>query len=340
MLKNIRLDISHFALLLATRNCIVSQHKLIPYAAILRQNGVRIATLDSKNSVILPFSFRCYSSNRRDIKLPSDNTFEQIIPTSESMQSLKLSNSTRDVSINEESNKSSFQEIRDAELLELYKHRDDKSLEHQNIQTTKQNEKDALENLLLHKNLTALIQLLVPSFCNSLYTLCVQDEYNKMKNDPSYTIDLNYFEQNIKNISASWKPMTEPEMLEHEQKYKLLKEQYTIELYKWWDNVDKNLVKLENCRRRSINKNQKNLDNYKLPMLVDPRAPKRPITAYAMFTEYLKESNDPELPSGYIDCIKYTATKWNKLPKIEKDVYINKFKAAFKHYKKVSKKYK
>ncbi|PVU95618.1 hypothetical protein BB561_001704 [Smittium simulii] len=198
---------------------------------------------------------------------------------------------------------------------------------------------DTLEKLKLDKKLIASTGLVVPSFPSSPYRFYIYNEYQKLKNDPS-TIVLHDIGKNILNMSANWKLKTEAEKIEYKQKWLILKKQFAAELHKWWDNVDKNLVKLENCHRKNINIILKDKGKHKLPMLVDPRAPKRPITAYAMYVKGLKESNNPKLPSRAIDFIKYVASKWKQLPESEKDIYRDKYSDAFKLYKEVSNKYK
>ncbi|PVU86028.1 hypothetical protein BB561_006831 [Smittium simulii] len=369
MLRQPRLAKRHSTLCLATRDCIVTQHKLIPYAAVLRQNSIRLATLDSKNSAFKPISIRYYSSNRKDTNLSSVYNFEQNVPTRHSIKSLKLSNSTRDVSTYENHNKSNYQKIRDAKLLELQKLKQAKLLELQKLKKAKllelqklktakllelkklktkltQNKRISKQDLnefkkhKLHKNSTALTQLVVPSFFNSSFKLYIQDELKKIKNDPSYTNNSNNLMQNIKNISANWNIMTESEKLEYEQKYKLLKQQHTNELYKWWDNVDKNLIKFENRRRRSFNIINKDTNIRKLPMLVDPRTPKRPASAYGIFVKVLKQSNHINLPTKPVDFIKFAAAIWTQLPESEKDIYRFKYNTAIQLYNEFLNKYK
>ncbi|PVU88823.1 hypothetical protein BB561_005681 [Smittium simulii] len=156
---------------------------------------------------------------------------------------------------------------------------------------------------------------------------------NKIKSDPSIPTEPKSARNVIKIMSKKWKLMSESEKLEYEQKMKLLKHSYTAELHKWWDNVDKNLVKLENRRRRVINKIRKANGICKLSLLVDPREPTRPSTAYYLFVKDIKESNNQELAARYIDFSKYTSAKWKELPESEKDIYRNKFTSAFKLYK-------
>ncbi|PVU87116.1 hypothetical protein BB561_006448 [Smittium simulii] len=199
-----------------------------------------------------------------------------------------------------------------------------------------QKKKVSLEKLKSHKKLIARTRLVVPTLINSAYGLFNQDEYKKLKDNTSSTIDQKNIVKNNLKILANWRLKTEAEKLEYEQKYKLLKEQFNIELYKWWDNVDKNLVQLENRRRKNINKTRKDKGIRSLSILEDPRAPKFPASVYAMFVKDLKESNHPELPTKWIDFVKYAGAKWKQLPEIEKNTYRDKYKDAFKLYKEVS----
>ncbi|PVU92933.1 hypothetical protein BB561_003530 [Smittium simulii] len=172
-----------------------------------------------------------------------------------------------------------------------------------------------------------------PPLIYNTYQFYIRDEFKKLKSDPPISIELKKSSQIFSSISKKWKLLTEAEKLEYEQKMKLLKNSYTAELHKWWDDVDKNLVKLENRRRRFTNKIRKAKGMSKLSMLVDPRKPKRPPAAYVMFSDDLKKSNNLEVPNKNTDFGKYASSKWKELPESEKDIYRNKFTSAFKLYK-------
>ncbi|PVU86090.1 hypothetical protein BB561_006815 [Smittium simulii] len=454
MLRRLRLAKAQFPLSLATRDCAVSQHRPIASAVILWKNCVIFATFDSKNSVFKAISNRCYSSKSKDTNLFSDDKFDQRIPTSESIKSLKSTNISSKLIKNKEaklledqkrkvskqtkalklikakffeaqklreSKQDTARNLKEAKFLEAQKLTKSKLLEAQKLRISKQTKalniiqaklledqklrvskkikdlklkkakfikalkiktykiakaqklkdakflrdqklkllkqakaqklkeakqskaqklkeakqakaqklkeakflraqklkdrltkniikqrkKDELEKLKLQKKLTASKELVLPFFPNSAFRLYTQDEFAKAKKDSLNSTHLLSSQKILTNISTNWKLISEAERMGYEQKYKLLKEQFTIGLYKWWDNVDKNLVKLENCRRRSINKIRKNKSKYKLPMLVDPRVPKRPAGSYAMFVKDLKKSNLSELPNQNNDFIKY-----------------------------------
>ncbi|PVU97300.1 hypothetical protein BB561_000651 [Smittium simulii] len=336
MLRQSRLTKSHLTHSLATRDWIVGQNKLIRYAAVLWQNGSRLSIFNSKNSLCNPINIKHYSSKSKDADLLGVDIIEQNVPTTESIKILKSSKYTPDPSLNEEASNGNRRKIREAKSLELQKSIFKMD---QNKLISKQNEKHALEKLKSYKNSTELTQLVVPINNMNTYMIFVQAEYKRMKSDPNYEIALKDFVQNAKNISAKWKFITESEKLEYQQTYKIFKEQHTTELYKWWDNVDKNLIKMENRRRRSINKIRKANGIKRLSKLVDPRAPKMPASAYTMFQMDLKKSNRPDAPTRYIDFSKYTVVKWKKLPESEKNIYKDKYRVALHQFKEASKKY-
>ncbi|PVU90627.1 hypothetical protein BB561_004798 [Smittium simulii] len=232
------------------------------------------------------------------------------------------------------------EKLKKAKLLQAEKLKKAKLHEAQKKQIAKQKKKATMEKLKLNNKPSANKRLVVPSFPRSLYRLFIQDEYAKIKNDVLDSTHVLSTKPQLKDISLKWKLMAEAEKLEYEQKYKLLKEQFNTTLYKWWDTIDKNLVKMENRRRKNINKIRKDKGINALKMLVDPRAPKRPPYAYGMFVKDLKKSNHSDLPTEYIDFIKYAAAKWNKLPESEKDIYRDKSNVAFKLYKEVSNNFK
>ncbi|PVU86385.1 hypothetical protein BB561_006724 [Smittium simulii] len=333
MLRQPRFAKRHSTLCLAIRGSIMIQHKPIATAALLWQNSIRLSTYDSKNSMFIPISIRYYSSKIKDTNLLGIDKFEQNIPTNESIKSCKSDKYTREVSLNEEFNKSNSKKNK---LLELQKL---KSKLAQNILTSKQNENES-KKLKLHKNSTAFTTLLISDLPKSSYNLYIQDEYAKLKKDSKDPTLLLESRKILKDISLSWKLMNEAEKLEYQRKYKLRKEQFTTELYKWWDNVDKNLIKLENRHRRKINKIRKASGINSLKMLVDPRAPKRPPAPYVMFVNDLRKSNPPGAPIIKSDFVKYCVAKWAQLPETEKNLYIIKHMAAFKLYKEASNKSK
>ncbi|PVU89234.1 hypothetical protein BB561_005471 [Smittium simulii] len=416
---------------LATRSCIVGQHKPISSAAVLWQHGVSLAIYSSKKSLLATISIRHYSLKSNDANLPGDDKFEQNVPTSHSIKSLKSTKVLPKTSKNIESNEDNSHKLKKAKLLELQKLKKTKTLnalklnkvkmlkalkleetkhatqakdrklkqaklqklkeakqvklqklkeakllkaqklkeakllkaqklkaskqaKNLKLKEAKQKKLNALKKLELRKKLTSTKRLVVPIRTRSTYLLYIIDEYKKMMNDPTYITNPNNLDQSITNISTVWKNKTEAEKLEYDQKFKPVKEQISTEYYKWWDNVDKKLIKLENSRRRSLNKIRK-LDGKnsiamlvhprapKRPssasMLVHPRAPKRPSSACAIFVKDLKELNNPDAPTRLIDFIKYAAAKWNRLTESEKDVYKHKFKAAFKLYSETNNKY-
>ncbi|PVU93740.1 hypothetical protein BB561_003073 [Smittium simulii] len=226
-----------------------------------------------------------------------------------------------------------LQKLKKAKLLELQKLKKAKLLEAQKKQIAKQKKKATMKKLKLNNKSSVNKRLVVPSFPSSSRGLFIKDEYAKIKNDLLDSTHVLSTQNKIKDISLKWKLMAEAEKLEYEQKYKLLKEQFTATLYKWWDTIDKNLVKMENRRRKNINKIRKSKGINALAMLVDPRAPKRPPHSYAMFVKDIKKSNHPDLPNNKIDFIKYVAAKWNKLPETEKNIYRDKYNVVFKLYK-------
>ncbi|PVU88822.1 hypothetical protein BB561_005680 [Smittium simulii] len=200
----------------------------------------------------------------------------------------------------------------------------------------KEKEKKRLESKKkkMSKMLTGNKEIIkMPELIYNPYNFFTKAEFKKLKSDPLITIELKTPTQIFTRISKKWKLLTEAEKLEYDQKIKLLKQLYTAKLHKWWDDVDKNLVKLENRRRRFINKIRKANGIRKLSMLVDPRKPKRPMMVYLMFSDDLKKSNNLEVPNKNTDFSKYTSAKWKELPESEKDIYRNKFASAFKLYK-------
>ncbi|PVU97838.1 hypothetical protein BB561_000283 [Smittium simulii] len=315
MLKQLRLTNIKSTLSLATRGCIASQYIPIASTATIWQNGNSLPTFKSKNSPITAISFRCYSLKGIGTNSLGDDKFEQTIPTSHSIKSFKSSNYTSDASIEEESNKGNPQKLLNPK-------------------------KVTLKKLKWHKKPTNPARIKAPTFPYNSFQLYTKFEFSKIKED---SLDCSQFLSNqeiFKIISANWKLMAEAEKLEFEQKFKLLREQFITELHEWWDNVDKNLVQLENLRRSKVNKIRKHKGLNASSMLVDPRAPKRPASAIAMFAKDLKKLNNPDTPFRYIDFSKSVIAKWKELPESEKEIYRYKFKDSFKLYKEVLKKFK
>ncbi|PVU86390.1 hypothetical protein BB561_006719 [Smittium simulii] len=336
MLKKLRLDKSHSTLSLATRDCIPSHHKPIASAAVLWQNCVSLANFSSKNNLFAILCIRHYSSNRRDIKLPGVDKLEQNVPTNQSIKSCKPRKYTREVSLKQEFNDSNSKKLAKSKSLELQKL---KSKLAQNKLTSNHN-KNTLGKLKFHKKVTTITPLSVPHFLRSSYNVYIQDEFAKIKKVLVNPTQLLKGHKNFKDVSERWSFMNEAEKLKYEQKFILLKEQYTTELYKWWDNIDKNLIKLENRRRRVMNKINKNTNIHKYTMLVDPRAPKRPVVANLMFHIDLEKLNPPDAPIERIVFTKYAAAKWLQLSESEKDIYRVKYNTALQLYKEASNKYK
>ncbi|PVU86027.1 hypothetical protein BB561_006832 [Smittium simulii] len=106
---------------LVTRSFTVVQNTHISFAAALWRNQVRPAIFNSKNNLITALNFRKFSSKEKDTNLLGVNKFEQMIPTRESMKSLKSNKYTRDISINEESNEDNSQSPVKNKFIELPK---------------------------------------------------------------------------------------------------------------------------------------------------------------------------------------------------------------------------
>ncbi|PVU86657.1 hypothetical protein BB561_006610 [Smittium simulii] len=308
----------------------MNQHKYITSATLLWQNSLKLSTFDIKHSQLMNIINRYYSSKIRDTNLLRNDEFKQIIPVGNSIKNLE---SICELPKNSKIKKSIIVKVQKPILAK----KDKEELSKKKL-IINQKKEDRLKRLKLHKQLTETAPLIVPVFVQSAYMHFTQNEFAKIKNDLKDPTLLLKSKKILKDISVSWKLMTEAEKLKHEQKYKLLKEQYTIELYKWWDNVDKNLIKLENRRRRSINKINKGANKHKLSMLVDPRRLKKPANITALFLIDFQKLNDPEAPTKRVDFVKYCAAKWKLLPETEKNKYRDKYMAAVKLYKEASKK--
>ncbi|KAJ1678247.1 Non-histone chromosomal protein 6 [Spiromyces aspiralis] len=109
----------------------------------------------------------------------------------------------------------------------------------------------------------------------------------------------------------------------------------------WWQSVDRDLVALENARRRRQNKlAEEQGTGRKLRLLSDPFAPKRPLTAYMLW------SNEMRQKSGKISTVSDMAAlqrelgaRWRNMSESEKKPYYDQFKETQDRYKQQVAKY-
>ncbi|PVU87606.1 hypothetical protein BB561_006259 [Smittium simulii] len=358
MLKN-----GKATLIIVTRGSVLGLYRSPEFTTVLCLNSAIRANFDLKNNIFLDINIRYYSSISKDTNLLNDDKLQQNIPLSHSIKSSNSNNiplqtnklKIPKLNITHEAKsalaanrkKAKIDEVQRLNKAKLAKLDNDQKLNNaklakvaivqrlKKIISIEAAKAKKLKNFETFKKVKeAKLAKALKAKKAKLDKMAIKKKLKNEKIDKAQKLK-DKIDKKKKIIKQ--KKKDELKKLKLQENFNLINE---LVLHTWWDNVDKNLIKLENLRRKSVNKIRNAKKINKLSMLVDPRAPKRPASAYAMFVKDLKKSNLSEFPTQITDFIKYAAAKWKQLPESKKYIYRDKYKAALQLYKEASEKFK
>ncbi|KAJ2160589.1 hypothetical protein GGF46_002131 [Coemansia sp. RSA 552] len=146
------------------------------------------------------------------------------------------------------------------------------------------------------------------------------------------------FVERTREVASRWSGLGAAEKQAYSDQSARMKTKLTEEARQWWNNVDRDLVMLENSRRRrqGVAKSK--------GLLKDPFAPRRPLTSYALFlTDYVKDNMDSAGGAGlekYNGLMADGAKKWRGLSESSKAPYVKAAQVEKDRYEQDMGKYK
>ncbi|PVU88198.1 hypothetical protein BB561_005970 [Smittium simulii] len=163
------------------------------------------------------------------------------------------------------------------------------------------------------------------------YTLFCAESYRNLKEVLS-SPTLEQVNNQTKANAKMWHAMNEANKLAFEEKAALINKERTREIGNWWETADRSLVALENQRRRKINATRKREGKRRMPLLIDPRLPKKPPSKFMMFVKDLSLTNKKEMSESITEFSKNASLKWKELPESQKEAYRQRYEMAYKEY--------
>ncbi|KAK4510321.1 NADH dehydrogenase [ubiquinone] 1 beta subcomplex subunit 9 [Mucor velutinosus] len=181
---------------------------------------------------------------------------------------------------------------------------------------------------VLHpKQFTSILQD-VPVRPRSGWQLYMNENLRNFK-DPSNNnkVDL---KKAMQELSASWKAMPEAQKKVYNEKFEAAAKLHDDSKTKALLNATSKQIKEENGLRRK----------YNLPLLRDPRQPKRSKNSFLLYLDHLKATDDPFIRKSYgKDMVVEAGKKYRALSEAEKNVYREQAKAIQDKYNQEMHKY-
>ncbi|KAG0838105.1 hypothetical protein G6F18_004646 [Rhizopus arrhizus] len=126
-------------------------------------------------------------------------------------------------------------------------------------------------------------------------------------------------------LSAKWKALSEHEKQKYYTIYESEKDAYEKAFAVAVNNASPKQFYQENLLRKK----------YKLPLLVDPKKPKRPLNAYLSYYQVLRDSKHASMEGQPVaEQAKIVGRLYKELPESEKKIYKDKANQAMEQYKK------
>ncbi|PVV03351.1 hypothetical protein BB560_002178 [Smittium megazygosporum] len=166
-----------------------------------------------------------------------------------------------------------------------------------------------------------------PKISTNPFNLYCKDQITALFDEnPQFQLDIS---SQVKILLEKWRTLSDEEKKPFKEKAQERKSILIKEAEQWWENVDPNLVKLENIRRKNINVERKESGKPLLREIKNPFAPKSLPTAYAIF---VKDVYSLFLNVGPAERMKSIAQKWNHLSQDEKQKYKERFLESKKEH--------
>ncbi|KAI9478267.1 MAG: hypothetical protein EXX96DRAFT_570221 [Benjaminiella poitrasii] len=128
-----------------------------------------------------------------------------------------------------------------------------------------------------------------------------------------------------KALSAQWKALDENQKQAYQHKFDQESKAHLDAYNDAINNATSDQIRKENELRKK----------YKLPLLKDPRQPKRPKNAFLFYIEHLRAINDPAIAGKDItEQVSEAAKKYKQLSPSEAKIYKDKSVAATEQYRK------
>ncbi|KAI7820218.1 hypothetical protein BX661DRAFT_189401 [Kickxella alabastrina] len=141
-------------------------------------------------------------------------------------------------------------------------------------------------------------------------------------------------------IAQKWRTLSESEKQKYQQMSDQERAKLSEEVRAWWSTVDRSQVELENRRRRRINAAPSSpgaaAGRAKLPLLVDPFAPKRPKPAFMVFFAEVRDG----LEGSLMEKARAAGAQWKALTEDQKKHYYEIAQDHADQYKKDAERYK
>ncbi|KAJ2810629.1 hypothetical protein GGI24_006977, partial [Coemansia furcata] len=182
----------------------------------------------------------------------------------------------------------------------------------------------------------AIVEL--PKQAPTAYSLFVRDRWKKVQPSEEGENRLAVFATVSREAGRAWKALSESDKQQYGKQREALLAQHVQDVRKWWADVDRKQVALENQRRRRHNRNValSKAKGSRLPLLRDPLAPKRPLSAYMMFaSEHLAGKSGDSIK----DTSRALGAEWKTMSDAAKAPYISKAAVEADLYKAASLKY-
>ncbi|KAJ2813774.1 hypothetical protein H4S07_000416 [Coemansia furcata] len=182
----------------------------------------------------------------------------------------------------------------------------------------------------------AIVEL--PKQAPAAYSLFVRDRWKKVQPREGGENQLAVFASVSREAGRAWRALSESDKQQYHKQREALLAQHVQDVRKWWAGVDRKQVALENQRRRRHNRNValNKVKGSRLPLLRDPLAPKRPLSAYMMFaSEHLAGKSGDSIK----DTSRALGAEWKTMSDAAKAPYVSKAAVEADLYKAASQKY-
>ncbi|KAJ2890607.1 hypothetical protein GGI21_000672 [Coemansia aciculifera] len=178
-----------------------------------------------------------------------------------------------------------------------------------------------------------------PKAAPNAYSLYVRDAWKAAKESPAPHGESQaaVFASVSRSSADAWRALGDSAKQQYAKQHDAAQAQHSQAVREWWAGVDLKQVGLENQRRRRHNRRlaQGVIKGSRLALLKDPRAPKRPVSAYILFSKEHMTG-----VSGKIsDLSKARAAQWKALSDAAKAPYVAAAQAQASAYKAAVQKY-
>ncbi|KAJ2083943.1 hypothetical protein GGI09_007319 [Coemansia sp. S100] len=175
-----------------------------------------------------------------------------------------------------------------------------------------------------------------PKQAPAAYSLFVRDTWKDVRRDAGEDQPA-VFAAVSREAAGAWRALSDAKKQAYRKQHDDLRAQHAQDVRKWWAAVDRTQVALENQRRRRHNRRvaQKLVAGSRLPLLKDPLAPKRPLSAFVFF---MKERITGSTGSVK-DASRALGAEWRSLPESARAPYVAAAQAEAGAYKAAAAKY-